>query len=110
MVGTIYYIFCYILCVTGFLPAPVIVGKLIDTACSLWQYECEEKKNCLLYDMDTFRYLLYGLALLFAIASLTAHIVYCILAKRHVAKSAEESIKGFPMTIKSTDHSEEKNR
>ena len=37
------------------LPAPIVYGAIIDNTCILWQEECGETSNCLLYDMDDFR-------------------------------------------------------
>lgn len=32
------------------LPSPIIFGAIIDKTCILWQEECGETTNCLLYD------------------------------------------------------------
>jgi len=34
----------------GFLPSPLIIGKLLDDSCSVWGENCGEKTSCLLYD------------------------------------------------------------
>ena len=34
------------------LPSPIIFGAIIDNTCLLWQEECGETTNCLLYDTD----------------------------------------------------------
>ncbi|XP_002169449.1 solute carrier organic anion transporter family member 4C1 isoform X1 [Hydra vulgaris] len=45
----------------GFIPAPTIFGKLIDSSCKLWDIdECtEETTNCLEYDNTDFRFNLF---------------------------------------------------
>ncbi|OQV15397.1 Solute carrier organic anion transporter family member 4C1 [Hypsibius exemplaris] len=41
----------------GYLPAPIFVGAIVDSTCRLWQTSsCGEKKFCLLYDTDEFRW------------------------------------------------------
>ena len=37
------------------LPSPMIFGAIIDNTCILWQEECGETTNCLLYDTDRLR-------------------------------------------------------
>ncbi len=37
------------------LPAPMVYGALIDSTCVLWQQECGETTNCLLYDTVSLR-------------------------------------------------------
>ncbi len=32
------------------LPSPMVYGAIIDNTCVLWQRECGETTNCLLYD------------------------------------------------------------
>eukprot|EP00092_Neocalanus_flemingeri_P037475 GFUD01040807.1.p1 GENE.GFUD01040807.1~~GFUD01040807.1.p1 ORF type:complete len:723 (+),score=131.38 GFUD01040807.1:150-2318(+) len=40
------------------LPSPIIFGAIIDNTCLLWQEECGETTNCLLYDTDMLRHYL----------------------------------------------------
>jgi len=37
------------------LPSPIVYGAIIDKSCILWQKECSETTNCLLYDTDSLR-------------------------------------------------------
>lgn len=37
------------------LPSPIFYGSIIDNTCLLWQEECGETTNCLLYDSDRLR-------------------------------------------------------
>ena len=37
------------------LPSPLIYGAIIDTTCTLWQKECGETTNCMLYDKEAMR-------------------------------------------------------
>jgi len=40
------------------LPSPIVYGAIIDNTCILWQKECGETTNCLLYDTDSLRQVL----------------------------------------------------
>lgn len=37
------------------LPAPMVFGAIIDSSCMVWQRECGEDTNCVLYNNDTLR-------------------------------------------------------
>lgn len=37
------------------LPAPIVYGKFIDKTCILFQMECGQTTNCMLYDLDALR-------------------------------------------------------
>ena len=37
------------------LPSPILYGALIDNTCVLWQEECGETTNCLIYDTERLR-------------------------------------------------------
>jgi len=51
------------LSIFSLLPSPIIFGAIIDNTCLLWQEECGETTNCLLYDTDKLRtYLMYTTA------------------------------------------------
>jgi len=34
----------------GSIPGPIVLGKLMDNACSVWEYMCDEKRSCWIYD------------------------------------------------------------
>ncbi|KAJ8020668.1 Solute carrier organic anion transporter family member 4A1 [Holothuria leucospilota] len=38
----------------GTVPGPIIFGKLIDSACMIWEYECEGQGTCWVYQNDDF--------------------------------------------------------
>uniref|UniRef100_A0A8C1V128 Solute carrier organic anion transporter family, member 2B1 n=1 Tax=Cyprinus carpio TaxID=7962 RepID=A0A8C1V128_CYPCA len=42
--------------VLAFLPAPVLYGRAIDTACILWGKKCNKTTSCSYYDLDLFRH------------------------------------------------------
>lgn len=39
----------------GSVPGPLVLGALLDSACSLWEMRCGERFQCYLYDSDTIR-------------------------------------------------------
>ncbi|KAL5014234.1 hypothetical protein ScPMuIL_008504 [Solemya velum] len=40
----------------GWLPGPVIMGRLIDTVCEVWNTSCDRDGSCALYDIVNFRF------------------------------------------------------
>eukprot|EP00794_Sanderia_malayensis_P012245 gene12245-13506_t len=55
----------------GFIPGPIVFGKLVDKACILWQVDtCGENRNCLEYNNDEFRYYLAMVGASFKLVSL----------------------------------------
>ncbi|VDI50018.1 solute carrier organic anion transporter family, member 3A [Mytilus galloprovincialis] len=49
--------------VLGWFPGPVIVGKVVDTCCRLWNSSCGGTGACALYDLVDFRYRRHALDL-----------------------------------------------
>ncbi|XP_063868485.1 solute carrier organic anion transporter family member 74D-like [Scylla paramamosain] len=43
----------------AFIPAPIIMGAIIDSACVVWETSCGVTGNCWLYDSDHFRRVLH---------------------------------------------------
>ncbi|XP_064086863.1 solute carrier organic anion transporter family member 74D-like isoform X2 [Macrobrachium nipponense] len=46
----------------GFIPGPLIMGKIVDSSCVIWEERCGVQGNCWLYDTDKFRILLHSFA------------------------------------------------
>ncbi|XP_033726916.1 solute carrier organic anion transporter family member 4A1-like [Pecten maximus] len=40
----------------GFIPGPILFGKLIDMACVYWQDDCGDEGSCILYDNEKLSY------------------------------------------------------
>lgn len=38
------------------IPGPILYGWVIDQACLVWNFKCQERGNCQLYDQTAFRY------------------------------------------------------
>lgn len=47
------------------IPGPIIFGRVIDSACLIWNYKCGRQGNCQLYDPIKFRYFLHSNSALF---------------------------------------------
>jgi hypothetical protein len=84
-------------CFTGFIPAPIIFGRLIDSSCRLWQRSASVSScrgnptgvssgkggSCLLYDTSKFRLRTYGVAFGIKLIELTLAVsLYLLIRKR----------------------------
>ncbi|XP_037079901.1 solute carrier organic anion transporter family member 74D-like [Pollicipes pollicipes] len=60
----------------GNVPCPIIYGAVVDSACLLWQTNCDQQGACRLYDTERFRLLFFGItsAVMFA-----AFLVDCVV-------------------------------
>ena len=64
-----------VFCATGFVPAPVIYGTIIDSTCLIWQETCDGGQGaCQLYKTSTLRHLLHGVTLSFQVSCLDLFI------------------------------------
>ncbi|XP_072039000.1 solute carrier organic anion transporter family member 2A1-like [Amphiura filiformis] len=57
----------------GYFPAPIIMGMLINSTCTLWQYTCGNRGSCWLYDILAYRYLFVGTIVVLKFVSLICH-------------------------------------
>ncbi|XP_021359718.1 solute carrier organic anion transporter family member 2A1-like [Mizuhopecten yessoensis] len=39
----------------GWLPAPVLYGKIVDSSCEVWSSNCKGQGACAMYDIEDFR-------------------------------------------------------
>ena len=37
----------------GSIPGPIVFGAIIDSACLFWQFDCDRRGNCWVYDNET---------------------------------------------------------
>jgi hypothetical protein len=49
--------------ITGWALSPVFFGKMLDSACHIWQIPCSSSGACELYDLRLFRLSIHGLSL-----------------------------------------------
>ncbi|XP_076068296.1 solute carrier organic anion transporter family member 74D-like isoform X2 [Oratosquilla oratoria] len=52
--------FTVFLSIFSFIPAPIIMGAIVDSACLIWEEKCGRRGNCWFYDSDKFRYILHA--------------------------------------------------
>ncbi|XP_046573041.1 solute carrier organic anion transporter family member 3A1-like [Haliotis rubra] len=80
----------------GFLPAPVVYGKVIDSCCTQWHTDCGEVGACALYDLPNLRYRMKSMDLGFQAFSAVTYVAAFLLFKCgvvedvSVAEEAEE--------------------
>ncbi|XP_014783104.1 solute carrier organic anion transporter family member 2A1 isoform X2 [Octopus bimaculoides] len=73
----------FVLSIFGFLPAPALFGQLIDTACSIWEYNCGQKGSCQLYDISKLKQLVFLPLLGGRLLSIALILVaFCLARKR----------------------------
>ena len=71
------------------MPAPLLYGALIDSACILWQTTCKKTGGCLLFNTDRFRYVTYGVSLGFIVIDLLLAITLFLFVRKMVFHVAE---------------------
>ncbi|XP_042883333.1 uncharacterized protein LOC122260222 [Penaeus japonicus] len=59
----------------AFIPAPIIMGAIIDSACLVWDKSCGKTGNCWLYDSDKFRKILHLVPAVLMFISLFGDVV-----------------------------------
>ncbi|XP_042216210.1 solute carrier organic anion transporter family member 74D-like isoform X2 [Homarus americanus] len=59
----------------AFIPAPIIMGAIIDSACIVWDKTCGHSGNCWLYDSDKFRKILHLVPSVLILISVLGDIV-----------------------------------
>ncbi|GAV01233.1 hypothetical protein RvY_11974 [Ramazzottius varieornatus] len=81
----------------GTLPAPILAGKLIDTACILWQKSARGTHGaCWIYDMDDFRYKLHASVACVYIVLLLLEIALAYNLKQMTFDRTEDEEKNSP--------------
>ena len=64
------------------IPGPILFGAIIDSTCILWEYMCDLKGACILFDATRFRLLTHGVSLCFLVCGLLLYIVVYLLVRR----------------------------
>ncbi|XP_046544864.1 solute carrier organic anion transporter family member 3A1-like [Haliotis rubra] len=75
----------------GFLPAPVVYGKVIDSCCTRWQTECGEVGACALYDLSNLRYRVKAMDIGLQSLSTASYLAAFLLFKYGVVKEVPVS-------------------
>ncbi|XP_060063799.1 solute carrier organic anion transporter family member 2B1-like [Ylistrum balloti] len=94
--------------ILGWMPTPIIIGKVIDTTCIIWQDTCTSSGACLYYVLSGLRLKVHGVILGYKIASLAFLFLAFYLVRnldewpQNMAKkcTAEKDVKN-PVEMKS---------
>ncbi|XP_043077415.1 solute carrier organic anion transporter family member 2B1 [Puntigrus tetrazona] len=79
--------------VLAFLPAPVLYGRAIDTACILWGKTCNKTTSCSYYDLDLFRHRFLGLQIFFIFGGFVFFFLsFLILRRTNSMQEQNESV------------------
>lgn len=73
----------------------------------LWQTTCRRTGSCLLYDTDRFRYVTYGVALIFQLVDFVLAVILFLLVRR-MTFPAPEAAAAVEVEKKSSDKELEK--
>ncbi|XP_047739900.1 solute carrier organic anion transporter family member 74D-like [Hyalella azteca] len=77
----------------GFIPGPIIMGAVVDSACMMWDRKCGQRGNCWLYDSDKFRLLMHLVAGSLMLLSIIGDIVVFIYSKEvELYKEPEDKV------------------
>ncbi|CAK8681292.1 unnamed protein product [Clavelina lepadiformis] len=77
----------------GYIPGPVIYGKLIDRSCLLWSRKpCSDRAYCSVYDNAGFRYGFLGLMNAMKIVSITLALTYYFVFAKPDAEKLKKQI------------------
>ncbi|XP_046573018.1 solute carrier organic anion transporter family member 3A1-like [Haliotis rubra] len=75
----------------GFLPSPIVYGKVIDTTCTLWETTCGEVGACAVYDIPSLRYRVKGMDVGLQLLSSAGFFAAFLLLKNGVANEYSDS-------------------
>ncbi|XP_067672256.1 solute carrier organic anion transporter family member 5A1-like [Haliotis asinina] len=76
----------------GFLPSPIVYGKVIDTTCSLWETTCGEEGACAMYDLPSLRYRVKGMDTGLQLLSSAGFFAAFILLRNGVVEEYSDSL------------------
>lgn len=78
--------------VLAFLPAPVLYGRAIDTACILWGKKCNKTTSCSYYDLDLFRHRFLGLQIFFIFGGFVCFFLSFMVLRRTYSTQEQNEI------------------
>ncbi|XP_077050912.1 solute carrier organic anion transporter family member 2B1 isoform X1 [Siphateles boraxobius] len=79
--------------VLAFLPAPVLYGRAIDSACIKWGKKCNKTTSCQYYDLDLFRHRFLGLQIFFIFGGFVCFCLsYMVLRRIESTQQQNEKI------------------
>ncbi|CAM4670465.1 hypothetical protein PO909_008352 [Leuciscus waleckii] len=92
--------------VLAFLPAPVLYGRAIDTACIKWGTKCNKTTSCQYYNLDLFRHRFLGLQIFFIFGGFVCFLLSFIVLRR--IKSTQKQNEKMNNQVKSESSQEMK--
>ncbi|KAK8733347.1 hypothetical protein OTU49_006597 [Cherax quadricarinatus] len=66
----------------GILPAPIIMGTALDSACLVWENQCGHPGHCNFYDSDKLRIIMHLVPAVFAFASALGDLVVLYYSRK----------------------------
>ncbi|XP_076046946.1 solute carrier organic anion transporter family member 74D-like isoform X2 [Oratosquilla oratoria] len=88
--------FMVFLSLFSFIPAPIIMGTIVDSACLVWEEKCGRRGNCWFYDSDHFRVILHVVPAILIFISVLGDLVvfhYCKKLKLYGEEDDEQDLK-----------------
>ncbi|KAK3609327.1 hypothetical protein CHS0354_024869 [Potamilus streckersoni] len=76
----------------GWIPGPIISGKLLDSSCRLWKSTSGSTGTCSLYDVDHFSHIKTGFESGFRIAFVTFNVIIFLIARKKRDWSFEDEV------------------
>ncbi|XP_076067989.1 solute carrier organic anion transporter family member 74D-like [Oratosquilla oratoria] len=67
--------FTVLLSLFTYIPCPIVMGAIIDSACLIWEDRCGHQGNCWLYDSDKFRVIIHAVPAALILISVLGDIV-----------------------------------
>lgn len=77
----------------GFIPGPVLFGKMIDMACVYWQDNCGDEGNCILYDNEKLSYHFLAITIVGKALSLVSLLLALLVYKSPTDDDSDGIIK-----------------
>ncbi|XP_069105648.1 solute carrier organic anion transporter family member 4A1-like [Argopecten irradians] len=77
----------------GFIPGPILFGKLIDMACVYWQDDCGDEGSCILYDNETLSYHFLAVTVVGRALSLL-FLLFALLVYKSPSDTEDDTWKG----------------
>lgn len=96
--------------VFGAIPGPIAFGAVIDSGCLYWQYECNRRGNCWVYDNSILGFRAFAIALsgliLTAVFYLLTWIFYPPISCKSNSKQVDTSTVNIVSDVDENDSSE----
>ncbi|XP_060063798.1 solute carrier organic anion transporter family member 2A1-like [Ylistrum balloti] len=82
----------------GFLPSPIIFGRVVDSTCLIWQKSCDTEGACLLYDNVDFRLKIHLIPLIYMFAGMCC-LLFAFYKVRLLKKWPSEETEEYEIVL-----------